>query len=211
MNLLLSLGEQHFPKFTYLGSASVPRLTSSYCIDELFILTLAHFLNLLFKSNIPSNVLTPLGMKFPLWIVDWCSLSSITKYLKFSSFVKNSKIFWSSSNTLKFMTLSGIYGLKINSIEHLLLVGTNLAASVANESTAAFCSLGIELILKEVKFVISSSTSFWYPFKCGDRQWIVFRSCLKIISESPRTLYFLPWIQWPFSSPELELHILLCY
>ena len=69
MNLLLSLGEQHFPKFTYLGSSSVPRFTSSYYIDELFVLTLDGFLNLLFKSNIPSNVLTPLGMNFTLCIL----------------------------------------------------------------------------------------------------------------------------------------------
>ena len=112
MNLLLSPGEQHFPKFTYLGSASVPRLISSYCIDELCVLTLVGLLNLLFKSNIPSNVLTPFGMKLPFWIFAWFSSSLITESLKVSSFVKNFKIYWSSSNTLKLVILSSTYGLK---------------------------------------------------------------------------------------------------
>ena len=162
MNLLLPPGEQHFPKFTYLGSTFVARLTSSYCIDELCVLTLPGFLNLLFKSNIPSNVLTPLGMKFSLWRLAWCSLSSITKSLKFSSFVKNSKIYGSSSNTLRLVILSSTAGLKINSIEHLLLVGTNLATEVANKSAAAFFNLGwndigcIKICYKFPNFILVS-------------------------------------------------------
>ena len=42
------------------------------------------------------------------------------------------------------MILSGTIGLKSNSIEHRLLVGTSLAAKVANKSTDAFFNLGIE-------------------------------------------------------------------
>ena len=96
VNLLLSLGEQHFPKFTYLGSTFDPKFTSSNCIDELCILILLGLLNLLFGSNIPSKFLTTLGMKYPLHIFSWCSLSSIIAPLKFSSFVRNYKICGSS-------------------------------------------------------------------------------------------------------------------
>ena len=41
----------------------------------------------------------------------------------------------------------GTEGLKSNSIEHLLFVGTILAAEVANKSTTAFLSLGMDKIL----------------------------------------------------------------
>ena len=43
--------------------------------------------------------------------------------------------------------MSGTKVLKSNSIEHLLLEGTSLAAEVANKSAAAFFNLGIETIL----------------------------------------------------------------
>ena len=43
--------------------------------------------------------------------------------------------------------LSGIEGLKSNSIEHLLFEGNNLAAEVASKSGAAFFNLGIDTIL----------------------------------------------------------------
>ena len=43
--------------------------------------------------------------------------------------------------------LSRTKGLKRNSIEHLVFVGTNLAADVANKSAAAFFALGIEEII----------------------------------------------------------------
>ena len=49
--------------------------------------------------------------------------------------------------------LSGTEGLKSNSIEHLLFVGTSLAAEVANKLAAAFFTLGIEKILNASKFV----------------------------------------------------------
>ena len=176
MNLLLSPGEQYFPKFTYLDSAFDPSFTSSNCIDELCVLTFSGLLNLLFRSNIHSKVLTPLGMKFPFWRFAWCSSSSITDSLKFSSLVRNSNIYGSSSNTLILVIFSGIASLKINSIEHLLLVQTSLAA---------FYNLGIEIILNASKFIRRSQTSLWYPFKCSDKQWILFRTCLTIISESP--------------------------
>ena len=42
--------------------------------------------------------------------------------------------------------MSGTEGLKSNSIEHLLLEGTSLAAEVANKSAAALFSLGIDTI-----------------------------------------------------------------
>ena len=42
--------------------------------------------------------------------------------------------------------LSGTKGLKINSIEHLLFEGTNLAAEVANKLADAFFNLGIDTI-----------------------------------------------------------------
>ena len=138
MNLLLSSGEQHFPKFTYLGLASIPRFINSNCKDELWVLTFAGFLNLLSKSNIRSKVLTPFGMKFPFYSCGWCSSSSIMVPLNVSLFIKHSNIFWSSSNTLILVMLSGTKGLKSNSIEHLLFVGTNLAADVASKPAAAF-------------------------------------------------------------------------
>ena len=47
--------------------------------------------------------------------------------------------------------LSSTVGLKINSMEHQLLVGTSLAAEVANKSATAFFSLGIETILNASK------------------------------------------------------------
>ena len=162
MNLCLSPGEHHFPKFTYLGSTSDPKFTSSNCIDELCILTLVGLLNLLFRSNIPSKVLTPLSMKFPLQRFAWCSSSSIITHLKFSSFVRNYKIFGSSLNTLRLVMFSGTTGLKINSMEHWLLVGTSLTTKVANKSAAAFFSLGIETILNASKFIRRSQTSFWF-------------------------------------------------
>ena len=43
--------------------------------------------------------------------------------------------------------MSGTEGLKSNLIEHLLFVGTSLAAEVANKSVAAFLSLGMDKIL----------------------------------------------------------------
>ena len=138
MNLLLSPGEQHFPKLTYLGSTSVPKLISSYSIDVLCFLTFLSLWNLLFKSNIPSNVLTPFGIKLLFLRFDWCSSSSTTTSVKVSSFFKNSRICWLASNTFILMTLSGTNDLEINSMEHLLFVGTNLAAEVANKSAAAF-------------------------------------------------------------------------
>ena len=156
MNLFLYPRKLHFPKFTYLGSASEPTFISSNCIDELCILTFSILLNLLFKSNIPSNVLTPLGIKFPLRRFAWCSSSSITDPLKLSSFDRNSRIYGSSSNTLRFVILSGRASLKRSSIEHQLLVGTSLAANVANKSAAAFFSLVIETILNALKFTIKS-------------------------------------------------------
>ena len=42
----------------------------------------------------------------------------------------------------------GTEGLKSNSIEHLLLEVTILAAEVANKSVAGFFSLGMDTILK---------------------------------------------------------------
>ena len=86
--------------------------------------------------------------------------SSITESLNFSSLVRNSKICGSSSNTLRFVILSGMECLKINSIEHLLLVRTSLATEVANKSVAEFFNLGIDMILNASKFVIRSHTSF---------------------------------------------------
>ena len=41
----------------------------------------------------------------------------------------------------------GTKGLKSNSIEHLLFVGTSLAVEVANKLDAAFLSLGMDKIL----------------------------------------------------------------
>ena len=43
--------------------------------------------------------------------------------------------------------MSGTEGLKSNSIQHLLFEGTSLAVEVANKSTAAFFSLGMDTIL----------------------------------------------------------------
>ena len=139
----ISPGEQHFPKFTYLGSASVPKFISSNCKDELWVLTFASFLNLLFKSNIRSRVLTPLGIKFPNFNSAWCSSSSIIAPLKVSSFIKHSKICWLLSKTRKLVIISRIEGLKSNSIEHLLLEGTSLATKVASKSVATFFNLGM--------------------------------------------------------------------
>ena len=56
--------------------------------------------------------------------------------------------------------MSGTEGLKSNSIEHLLFVGTSLAAEVANKLATAFLSLGIDAILNAKKFVSKSHTSF---------------------------------------------------
>ena len=43
--------------------------------------------------------------------------------------------------------MSGTEGLKSNSIENLLYVGTSLAAELANKSAAAFLCLGMDKIL----------------------------------------------------------------
>ena len=79
----------------------------------------------------------------------------------------------------------------MSSIEHLLLVGTSLAAETTKKSAASFCNIGIELILNALKCVIISQLSVWYPFKCSDKQWIVFLICLTTTSESPNTFKFL--------------------
>ena len=57
--------------------------------------------------------------------------------------------------------MSRTEGLKSNSIEHLLLEGTSLATEVANKSTAAFLSLGIDTILNAQKLLTKSHTSLW--------------------------------------------------
>ena len=56
------------------------------------------------------------------------------------------------------MILSSMGGLKISSMEHLWLVGTNLEAEVANKSATTFCNLGIEFILKTLKCAIKFHT-----------------------------------------------------
>ena len=62
------------------------------------------------------------------------------------------------------MILSGIDGLKINSIEKLLgeksSSGTNLEATLANRSTSWFWNQGVEFILKASKTEIRFHTSF---------------------------------------------------
>ena len=68
MNLSLSVGEQHLPRFTNLGFVSIPKLINSNYRDELWVFTLGGILNFSFKSNIFSNVLTPLGMKLSYFI-----------------------------------------------------------------------------------------------------------------------------------------------
>ena len=161
MNLSLSTGEQHLPRFTNLESVSVPNFTSSNYRVELCVFTLAGLLNFSSKSNIFSNVLTPLGMKLSNFISAWCFSSSIMAPLKISSFVKHSIICWSLSNTHKLVIMSGTEGLKSNSTEHLLLVGTILAADVAKRLAAAFLILGIEIILNAWKHLSKSHTSFW--------------------------------------------------
>ena len=161
MNFLLSPGEQHFPRLTYLGSASDPRFISLNCKDELCVLTYAVLINLLSRSNICSNILTPLGLKFPFWMFAWCSSSYIMAHLKVSSFIRHSKICWSSSNTLILLILSRTKGLKSNSIEHLLFVGISLATEAANKSATTFFNLWIEMISNASKFVSKSHTSFW--------------------------------------------------
>ena len=158
MNLSLSAGEQHFPRFTYLGSISVPKLINSNCRDELWVFSLAGLLNFSFKSNIYSKVLTPLGIKLSNFSSAWCSSSSIITHLKVSSFVKHSIICWSSSNTHRLVIVYGTEGLKINSTEHRLLEGTSLAAEVASKSAAALLSLGIDIILNASKPLSKSHT-----------------------------------------------------
>ena len=147
MNLSLSAGEQHLPRFTNLGSVSVPKFTSSNYRVELCVFTLAGLLNFSSKSNIFSNVLTPLGTKLSNFISAWCYSSSIIAPLNTSSFVKHSIICWSSSNTRRLVIISSTEGLKSNSIVHRLFEGTSLAAEVANKSAAAFLILGIEIML----------------------------------------------------------------
>ena len=160
MNLLLSPREQHFPKFTYLGSASVPKFISSNCKDELWVLTFVGFLKLLFRSNIHFRVLNPLGIKFPNFNSAWCSSSSIIATLKVSSFIKHSKICSSSSKTHRLVIMTGTEGMKSNSIEHLFFEGTNLAAEVASKSAATFFNLGMDTILNAWKFIRKSQNSF---------------------------------------------------
>ena len=58
-----------------------------------------------------------------------------------------------------FVTLFGTVGLKISSIAHFLLVGTNLAAKTTQNSAATFYNLGIEFILKALKHEIRFQTS----------------------------------------------------
>ena len=74
-----------------------------------------------------------------------------------------------SSNSTLLVLLSKL-DTKLTILQSILLVVTSLAAETTKKLVAAFCNLGIEFILKALNFVISSQTSFWYPFKCGDRQ-----------------------------------------
>src|SRR5713226_199496 len=69
MNLSLSAGEQHLPRFTSLGFVSVPKFISSNCRDYLWVFMLSVLLYFSFKSNIFSNILTPLGMKLSYFIL----------------------------------------------------------------------------------------------------------------------------------------------
>ena len=66
----------------------------------------------------------------------------------------------SSLNTLQFVMLSGMDGLKINSIENLSglksLEGMSLEAMLAKRSALAFWSLGIEEILNAMKCSVRS-------------------------------------------------------
>ena len=151
MKLSLSAGEKHFPRFTYLGFVSVPKFINSNCRDELWVFTFAGLLNFSFKSNIRSKVLTPLGMKLSNFSSAWCSSSSIIAPLNTLSFVKHSIIYWSSSNTRRLVIMSGTEGMKSNSTEHWLLVGTSLVADVVNKSATAFLSIVIAIILNSLK------------------------------------------------------------
>jgi hypothetical protein len=60
MSVFLSV--QHRPRFTFLGSLLDSRLITSYCIDELCVLTLIGFLILSCRSKIFSSVTTFLGI-----------------------------------------------------------------------------------------------------------------------------------------------------
>ena len=66
----------------------------------------------------------------------------------------------SSLNTLQFVMLSGMDGLKINSIENLSGLksskGISLEATLAKRSALAFWSLGIEEILNAMKCSVRS-------------------------------------------------------
>ena len=68
----------------------------------------------------------------------------------------------SSLNTLQFVMLSGMDGLKINSIENLSGLncseGISLEATLAKRSALAFWSLGIEEILNAMKCSVRSCT-----------------------------------------------------
>ena len=67
-----------------------------------------------------------------------------------------------SLNTLLLVMLSGMDGLKINSIENLSGLksseGISLEATLANRSVLAFWSLGIEEILNAMKCAVRSCT-----------------------------------------------------
>ena len=55
-------------------------------------------------------------------------------------------------------------------MEHLLLVGANIDAEVANKLVAVFYNLGTTFILKELKCIVKLHTSEWYPLICRDKQ-----------------------------------------
>lgn len=88
INVALLKGEQHVPRLTFFGSSSVPKLITSYCMVDEFVLQLVVLLNLFCKSKFLSMSRILLGVIFhnfrgfgydvDSWRALSCSSSSIT-------------------------------------------------------------------------------------------------------------------------------------
>ena len=93
-----------------------------------------------------------------------CSTSSMDKSLKVSWGVKKSKILRSSSKNFQLVTLSGIEGMYIRSMEKVSMdkpsQGMSLGAVLDKRSASKFCDLGTYLILKSLKEFVMSLTNY---------------------------------------------------
>ena len=113
---------------------------------------------------------------------------------KVSSKCKKLMISSSSSNTHQLVILSGIEDLKINSTKHasgwIISEGISFKATLDTRLELEFWECRIMEILNVMKFSDNSQTRCLYFFKWLERQCMVLRTCLTMISKSPNTFRY---------------------